>query len=101
MEEHLSHKEEVEGSTPSFTTMSDFTEAFKFIDSIPLSFGGQLHPIEDKNGVIHLCDENGNTRIMMSRSVYKDLVEWKANFIPEPVAPAGKEKYGTPQEETS
>jgi hypothetical protein len=81
--------------------MSEFTEAFKLIDSMPLSFGGHLHPIEDENGVIHLCDENGNTRIMMSKSDYKDLVEWKANLMSEPVAPAGKEEYGTPQEETS
>jgi hypothetical protein len=58
MVERLSHKEEVVGSTPTITTMSDLTEAFKFIES-------------------------------------------KANLIPEPVAPAGKEEYGTPQEKTS
>lgn len=89
------------GSTPTVATMSDLTEAFKFIESIPLSFGGPLHPVEDENGVVHLCDENGRTRMMMSKTDYKDLVEYKANFISEPVAPAGEEEYGTPQEKAS
>lgn len=68
--------------------MSNLTQAFKFIDSIPLSFGGPLYSVEDENGVIHLCDENGNSRIMMSKSDYNDLMEYKANLI----APTGNEE---------
>jgi hypothetical protein len=77
MVERLSHKEEVEGSIPPITTMPKLTELFKIIDT-PLSFGDPIYSLEDQNGIIHLCNKEGKSRIMMSKKTYKDLLEYKS-----------------------
>lgn len=43
----------------------------------PLSFGGPLTPAIDEEGVVHLVDKNGRSRVLMNQADYNDLVKYK------------------------
>jgi hypothetical protein len=59
-------------------TKLNLKEIKDLIDAMPpLSFGGPLTPALDEEGVVHLVDKNGRSRIFMSQDDYTDLVKYK------------------------
>ncbi len=61
----------------------DLQEVKKLIDSWDLAFlqNGPLTPALDENGLVHLVDKDCNTRILMNRSDYNDLVKYKESKL--------------------